>query len=282
MSRQKRVVTSHDISCTGRCSLTVALPILSSVGIETIILPTSILSTHTSGFVGFTFHDLKDESRKITKHWENYPRDIDAVYTGFLGSIEQIEILDEYISTKKSDTYIVVDPAMGDNGALYAIFDNSYAMEMTKLCQKANLVIPNVTEACFMTNTPYLGTKQTKEQIEQLLDKLNDLGINEIVLTSVRLEENKIGTATRIKGFETIYSMNEEIQGYFHGTGDVFGSALVGLVVNGKSLAKAAESAANFVINAIKKTVSMDDFDPKYGVNFELVLKDLINEVENK
>ena len=280
MSRQKRVVTSHDISCTGRCSLTVALPILSAAGIETIILPTSILSTHTSGFTGFTFLDLKDESKKITKHWENYPREIDAVYTGFLGSIEQINILDEYISSQKESTYIVIDPAMGDNGSLYAIFDNNYAMEMTKLCQKANLIVPNVTEACIMTNTPYLGLSQTKEQIEELLDKLNELGIDDIVLTSVRLENNKIGTATRKKGYETIYCMNEEIQGYFHGTGDVFGRALVGLVVNGKPLDIAAKIAASFVINAIKKTVSMDDFDPKYGVNFELVLKDLINELE--
>lgn len=280
MSRQKRVVTSHDISCTGRCSLTVALPILSSLGIETIILPTSILSTHTSGFTGFTFLDLKDESRKITKHWENYPREIDAVYTGFLGSIEQIHILDEYISTMPKEVKVIIDPAMADNGVLYKIFDEEYAKEMTSLCKKANLIIPNVTEACIMTNTPYLGKVQTKEQIECLIAKLFDLGVENVVLTSVCFEEGTLGTATAKKDEPIIYYTNKEINGYFHGTGDVFGSALVGAYVNGVSLEKASMIAADYVIESIKETIEKDDFDPKYGVNFELVIFDLIKKVK--
>ena len=280
MSRQKRVVTSHDISCTGRCSLTVALPILSSLGIETIILPTSILSTHTSGFTGFTFLDLKDESRKITKHWENYPREIDAVYTGFLGSIEQINILNEYISSMPKDVKIIIDPAMADNGVLYKIFDEEYAKEMTSLCKKANLIIPNVTEACIMTNTPYFGKVQTKEQIESLMSKLFALGVENVVLTSVCFEEGTLGTATKSKDQPTIYHINKEINGYFHGTGDVFGSALVGAYVNGVSLEKASMIAADYVIESIKETIEKDDFDPKYGVNFELVIFDLIKKVK--
>lgn len=282
MSRQKRVVTSHDISCMGRCSITVALPILSSLGIETIILPTSILSTHTSGFEGFTFLDLKDESRKITKHWENYPRNIDAIYTGFLGSIEQIEILKEYISSMSKDTFVIVDPAMGDNGVLYKIFDNNYAQKMTELCMQASLVIPNVTEACFMTNTPYLGKVQTKEQIEDLINKINNLGIDNVVLTSVCLKEHTLGTATKTKGKEIVYQENQEIQGYFHGTGDVFGSALVGAYVNGVSLEEASKIAAEYVIDSIKQTVDKDDFDPKYGVNFELAIPKLIENINKK
>lgn len=280
MSRQKRVVTSHDISCTGRCSLTVALPILSALGIETIILPTSILSTHTSGFTGFTFLDLKDETKKITKHWENYPREIDAIYTGFLGSIEQIEILEEYISSAPTSTKIIIDPAMGDNGSLYKIFDNEYANAMTNLCKRATVIVPNVTEACIMTNTPYFGKVQTKEQIETLINKLTNLGVSNIVLTSVCFEEGTLGTAT-FQNNEIIYNFNEEINGYFHGTGDVFGSALVGAYVNGVSLDKASEIAAKYVIDSIKETVDKDDFDPKYGVNFELVISDLIKNVKN-
>ncbi len=279
MNRQKRVVTSHDISCMGRCSITVALPILSALGIETIILPTSILSTHTSGFKNFTYLDLKDESSKITKHWENYKREIDAIYTGFLGSIEQINILKEYISKKDENTFVVVDPAMADNGVLYPIFDNIYAKEMTSLCKMANLVIPNVTEACFMTNTKYLGHIQTKEEIESLLDKINDLGIDNIVLTSVRFEENKLGVATRTKDGVTSYYMSDEVVGYFHGTGDVFASALVGTYLNGFTLHDSAKISAEYVKTAILKTINMNDFDPKYGVNFELVLKDLVNKV---
>lgn len=280
MFRQKRIVTSHDISCTGRCSLTVALPILSALGIETIILPTSILSTHTSGFTGFTFLDLKDESRKITKHWENYPREIDAVYTGFLGSIEQIHILDEYISSMPKDVKVIIDPAMADNGVLYKIFDEEYAKEMTSLCQKANVIIPNVTEACIMTNTPYLGKVQTKEQIESLISKLLDLGVENVVLTSVCFEDGTLGTATATTSKPIIYHTNKEISGYFHGTGDVFGSALVGAYLNNVSLDKAAVLAADYVIESIKETINKEDFDPKYGVNFELVIYDLIKNVK--
>ena len=280
MSRQKRVVTSHDISCMGRCSLTVALPILSALGIETVILPTSILSTHTSGFTGFTFLDLKDESRKITKHWENYPREIDAVYTGFLGSIEQINILSDYISSMPNEVKIIIDPAMGDNGCLYKIFDETYAYAMTNLCKKASVVVPNITEACIMTNTPYLGKVQTKEQIETLIMKLINLGIDNVVLTSVCLEEGTLGTATYTKDGEIEYYFNNEISGYFHGTGDVFGSALVGAYVCGATLSDSAKIAADYVIDAICETVNKDDFDPKYGVNFELVTLNLINNVK--
>lgn len=281
MSRQKKVVTAHDISCMGRCSLTVALPILSSLGIETIILPTSILSTHTSGFVGYTFLDLLDETKKITNHWKNYPRKIDAIYTGFLGSIEQIKILNEYISTKEKDTIVIIDPAMGDNGKLYPIFNDTYAIEMTELCKKANIIIPNITEACIMTDTKYPGNIQTISQIEELLDKLNNLGIEKVVLTSVCIKENTLGTAVRIKGEKTIYSENEEIKGYFHGTGDCFASALVGAYLNNKSLADASKIAADYVIESIKKTIDKEDFDPKYGVNFELAIKKLMTNVLN-
>lgn len=280
MSRQLKVVTSHDISCTGRCSLTVALPILSALGIETIILPTSILSTHTSGFTGFTFLDLKDESRKITKHWENYPREIDAVYTGFLGSIEQIHILDEYISSMPKEVKIIIDPAMADNGVLYKIFNEEYAKEMTSLCKKADLIIPNVTEACIMTNTEYLGKVQTKEQVENLIAKLHALGIENVVLTSVCFEEGTLGTATSTLSKPIVYHTNKEISGYFHGTGDVFGSALVGAYINGVSLDKSANIAADYVIESIKETINKDDFDPKYGVNFELVIYNLIKKVK--
>lgn len=282
MNRQKRVVTSHDISCMGRCSLTVALPILSAVGIETIILPTSILSTHTSGFVGYTFLDLKDESRKITKHWENYKRDIDAIYTGFLGSIEQIEILDEYISKKDKNTKVIVDPAMGDNGVLYPIFNAEYANKMTDLCKKADIVIPNITEACIMTNTNYLGKIQTKEQIIDLINKLHNMGIKQVVLTSVCLEEHTLGTASSTYGDNIYFSSNEEIKGYFHGTGDVFGSAFVAAYVYGKSLDESSKIAEAFVIESIKKTIDKDDFDPKYGVAFEEAILKLIQEVKCK
>ena len=281
-SRIKRVVAIHDISCMGRCSLTVALPILSTLGIETIILPTSILSTHTSGFVGFTNLDLADETKKIIDHWQNYPRKINAIYSGFLGSIKQIEITKEYINRMKKDSIILIDPAMADNGKVYPIFNQEYVDKMIDLCKDANIVVPNITEACIMTNTNYLGNIQTKEQIEELLNKIIDLGIEKVVLTSVSFNENEIGVATKEKGKETIYTMNQTISGYYHGTGDVYASALLGAYLNDNSLSDSAKIAADFIVNAINETTDKEDFDPKYGVNFELVLGDLINKVKEK
>ena len=278
-SRIKRVVTSHDISCMGRCSITVALPILSSLGIETIILPTSILSTHTSGFVGFTYLDLEDETKKIINHWKSYPRTIDALYTGFLGSVKLIEIIKEYAEQLKTTSLIVIDPAMADNGKLYPIFNQEYLDKMIELCSIANVVVPNVTEACLMTNTEYFGKIQTKEQIEELLDKVLALGVDKVVLTSVAFNENEIGVAVKEKGKEPYYTMNEVVNGYFHGTGDVYSSALVGAYLNNNDLNESSKIATEFVVEAIKETINKEDFDPKYGVNFELVINKLIKKV---
>lgn len=281
-SQIKRVVAIHDISCMGRCSITVALPILSSLGIETIILPTSILSTHTSGFVGFTNLDLSDESEKIINHWENYPRKINAVYSGFLGSVKQIEITKKYIEKKKKESIILVDPAMADNGKVYPIFNQEYVDKMVDLCKNADIIVPNITEACIMTNTNYFGHIQTKEQVEELLDKILKLGIKKVVLTSVSFNENEIGVATKEEGKETVYMMNQVIDGYYHGTGDVYASALLGAYLNNNSLSDSAKIAADFIIDAIKETINKEDFDPKYGVNFELVIENLINKVKEK
>lgn len=277
---QKRVIAIHDISCMGRCSLTVALPILSSVGIETIILPTSILSTHTSGFVEFTNLDLSDETSLILKHWEKYPRKINAIYSGFLGTTKQIEIVKALVEKKKENCSILIDPAMADNGKVYSIFDQEYVNKMIELCKCSDIVIPNITEACIMTNTPYIGSIQTKEQIDDLMNKIQALGIKKVVLTSVSFKENEIGVATKDEDEKTIYIMNEKVEGYYHGTGDIYASAFLGAYLNNKSLSDSSKIAADFVIDAIKETINKIDFDPKYGVNFELVIDKLINSIK--
>ena len=151
----KRIVTIQDISCVGKCSLTVALPIISAMGVETAILPTAVLSTHTM-FQGFTCKDLTDQIAPIAEHWKHEHIAFDAIYTGYLGSFEQISLVSKFFDEfKTEDNLIVVDPVMADNGKLYPAFDEAYAKENTKLCSKADLIVPNLTEASFMTGLPY-------------------------------------------------------------------------------------------------------------------------------
>ena len=154
----KRVLTIQDISCVGKCSLTVALPIISAFGIETAILPTAVLSTHTM-FKNFTFKDLTDELEKISDHWKKEQIGFDAIYTGYLGSFEQIDLVCEIVNILRDEnTLVIVDPVMADNGKLYPGFTEEFAKEMAKLCSKADIILPNMTEASFMLGIPYPGT----------------------------------------------------------------------------------------------------------------------------
>ena len=151
----KRIVTIQDISCFGKCSITVALPLISSMGVECAIIPTSILSTHTGGFEGFTFRDLSDDISKIAEHWKKYNIEFDAIYTGYLGSVEQINSVIDFIGDfKKENTIVFVDPAMADKGKLYTGFDSDFPSHMARLCAKADIIVPNITEASFMLGVP--------------------------------------------------------------------------------------------------------------------------------
>ena len=148
MSAQKRVAAIHDISGFGKCSLTVALPIISAAGIETTIMPTAVLSTHTGGFTGYTYRDLTGDLRAIAEHWKSLELHFDAIYSGFLGSFEQIDIVKDFIDMFRADGNItVVDPAMADNGQMYSLFNMEFAKAMASLCAKADIVVPNITEA---------------------------------------------------------------------------------------------------------------------------------------
>ena len=154
----KRVVSIQDISCLGKCSLTVALPIISAMGVETCVVPTAVLSTHTGGFSGFTFHDLTQEVAPIADHWAKEGISFDAIYTGYLGSFEQIHLVSQFFDRfGGQDTLIYVDPAMADNGVLYTGFTPEFAKEMGKLCGKADVIVPNLTEASFMLGVDYVG-----------------------------------------------------------------------------------------------------------------------------
>ncbi|MCL2607160.1 MAG: pyridoxamine kinase [Methanomassiliicoccaceae archaeon] len=276
MNAQKRVAAIHDISCFGRCSLTAALPIISAAGVETSVIPTAVLSTHTGGFDDFTYRDLTEDISKVVDHWISLNLKFSAVYTGFLGSIEQIDIIcGTFDRLGSEDTMIIVDPVMADNGILYKTFPQNFPEGMKRLCGKADVIIPNITEATLLLNTEYRDGPYTEEYIEDMLLGLGKTGANKIVLTGVFFNEKEFGAATYDTETENIsYSFFSRIPGHYHGTGDVFGSALVASMVNNVSFEKAAAVAAGFTAESIKRTYAAGT-DTRFGVNFEEGLKDL-------
>ena len=186
----KRIVTVQDISCVGKCSLTVALPIISAMGVEAAIIPTAVLSTHTM-FSGFTVKDLTDQIDPITKHWQDEKIDFDAIYTGYLGSFEQIDLMKKMFGEFKTDKSITfVDPAMGDHGKLYPAFDEKFAKHMATLCAEADIIVPNITEACFMTGTEY-KEDYDEAYVKELLKKLSGLGAKLSILMAFPLKRAK-------------------------------------------------------------------------------------------
>lgn len=270
--KQKRILTIQDISCVGQCSLTVALPIISACGVETAILPSAVLSTHTAGFKGFTFRDLTDDMPSIREHWEKENIKFDAIYTGYLGSLKQIGFVEEIMkSCNKEGALRIVDPAMGDNGNLYSIFDLEYAKAMATLCGKADIVIPNITEACFMTDTDY-KTEYDRDYIDTLLKKLVELGCKTIVLTGVGYREDMTGVVVFENGKYKYYE-HKKISKGCHGTGDIYASAFTGALMRGFDTFDAAKIAADYTVLCIENT--QDDPNHWYGVKFEGVLGEL-------
>ena len=273
----KRVLSVQDISCVGKCSLTVALPIISAMGVETAVVPTAVLSTHTA-FKNFTFHDLTNQIEPIAQHWKQEKIGFDAIYTGYLGSFEQIRLVTDFIRDFRTPENVVfVDPAMADNGKLYPGFDQEFADCMATLCGHADVIVPNLSEAAFMLHKPYLAAGEYNEQdIRDLLKDLTGLGAKIAVLTGVSLEKGKLG----VMGYD---SVRDEYFSYytkhlpvsFHGTGDVFASTCVGAIALEKPLLEALSIAADYTVDCIQKTV--DDPKPNwYGVNFEQALAGLI------
>ena len=250
----KRVVSIQDISCLGKCSLTVALPIISAMGVETCVVPTAVLSTHTGGFSGFTFHDLTQEVAPIADHWAKEGISFDAIYTGYLGSFEQIHLVSQFFDRfGGQDTLIYVDPAMADNGVLYTGFTPEFAKEMGKLCGKADVIVPNLTEASFMLGVDYVGDNYDEAYIRDLLKQLTGLGCKTAVLTGVSFAPGQIGAMAYDAATDTYASyFNEKLPVSFHGTGDVFASACVGALMNGKDLAGALKIAVDYTLECIR------------------------------
>lgn len=273
----KRILTVQDISCVGQCSLTVALPILSACGHETAILPSAVLSTHTAGFTGFTFRDLTDDIPGINAHWIKEGIRFDAIYTGYLGSTKQIVYIKNLFSTCSKDGCVrIVDPAMADNGKLYPLFDLEYAKEMARLCACADYILPNITEACFMTGYEY-KEKYDRSYIDGLLAALKKIcPSSAVILTGVSYKEDKTGVVV-YKDDEYSYYEHKKIAQGCHGTGDVYASAFTGALLRGKSAYESAVIAADYTVMCIEKT--QGDSEHTYGVKFELAIPELVKMV---
>lgn len=273
MTAYKRILTIQDISCVGQCSLTVAQPIISACGVEACILPSAVLSNHTGAdFHGFTFRDLTEDMPGIAAKWEREKIYFDAVYTGYLGSIRQIALVKAMMEKLLNPGGLrIVDPAMADNGALYTGFDLAFVREMAALCGEADYILPNLTEACLLTDTPYHEGLWEETEVKALLKKLAALGAKHVILKGISYEERRIGNAVYdcARG-ELRYDFTLRVPRSSHGTGDCFAAAFTGAMMRGKSAFEASKLAARFVVASIRATE--DDKEHWYGVKFELAL----------
>ena len=269
----KRVLTIQDISCVGQCSLTVALPILSACGHETVILPSAVLSTHTGGFKNFTFRDLTDDIPAIHRHWASEGISFDAIYTGYLGSTKQIGYVTAIMNELGRENCLkVVDPAMADNGKLYYGFDDAYVKAMAGLCREADIILPNITEACFMTGIEYRDSYD-ESYIYELLTALTGMGVKNIVLTGIGYTPETTG-AVIYDGKSLQYYRHGRLNVSNHGTGDVYASTFVGAMLRGFSEYDSARIAADYTVKCIQNT--MGDKSHWYGVKFETAIPDLL------
>lgn len=263
----KRIMTLQDISCVGRCSITVALPVISAMGVECGILPTAVLSTHTM-FKNFTCKDLSDQISPIADAWEKEQIAFDGIYTGYLASAGQCDQVCEFFDRfKTGDNLILVDPAMADNGSLYGAFDESFPASMAKVCAKADIVLPNLTEAALLTGMPY-KTEYDAGYIRKLLEKLLALGCKTAVLTGVSYEPDKLGVAYLDRDGNEFSYFTRRCATSFHGTGDLYSSTVLGGLMRGLSLGDSLALAADFVVACIEATAQSDSAR-WYGVEFE-------------
>lgn len=272
----KKILTIQDISCVGQCSLTVALPILSACGLETAVLPSAVLSTHTAGFSGYTFRDLTEDMPKIKDHWKKEGITFEAIYTGYLGSTQQISYVADIMNETASESCVkIIDPAMADNGKLYPGFDDNFVQAMKTLCSKADYLVPNISEACFLTDVPY-ETKYDRAYIDTLLKKLTDLGAKNIILTGVSYTDETTGVVI-FENNQYSYYEHKKLSNSCHGTGDIYASAFTGALMHGKSAFDAAKIAADYVVECINATAEEENH--WYGAKFETVLSKLIDAI---
>lgn len=270
----KKVLSIQDISCFGKCSLTAALPIISAMGVETSIIPTAVLSAHTGVTQGYTFRDLTEDINPILKHWGTIPLSFDTVYTGYLGSYAQVDIISSVFTDFAPGALKIVDPVMGDKGELYDGFDDEYAKKIASLCSHADVIVPNITEACAMLDEEY-SESYDEGYIEELLFGLRSLGAKNCIITGVAYDDKHIGAALLPQDADSVrYRCTDSVPASYPGTGDVFASTLTGALTLGKDLDESIGIAVDFTYECIRRTVP--DRDYKYSVKFEECIPHLL------
>ncbi len=272
----QRILTIQDASCVGQCSLTVALPILSACGIETAVLPSALLSTHTAGFTGFTVLDLTAEFPKIIAHWKKEGITFDGIYTGYVLE-SQMDYINEICQSFNTGVKII-DPVMADHGAFYYGFDKAFAEKMCKLCQGADVLLPNLTEAAFLLDEACVLEGYDKQYIEQLCQRLVEkLRVKTVVLTGVSFDAKKLGVCVYENG-KAAYYFTDKVEKNFHGTGDIYSSAFVAAYMRGKTALESASIAADYTVDAMQRTMPYQAEHP-YGVFFEQALPTLLKKL---
>lgn len=275
-----RIAAVHDLSGFGKCSLSVALPVISAGGVECACLPTALLSTHTGGFEGYTFKDLSEDMLPIARHWKREGVKFDGIYSGYLASAQQAKMLEEIIAELKTNTTkIIVDPVMADNGHYYSSFDEQMCGAFRRLCAGADIITPNITEAAFLTALPYHEAPHDARYLEQLMDGLSQLCPGIIAITGASPEKQTVGVFARdTKTGESCLCTLPAREGVFHGTGDIFASAFASLMLRGAGLRAAVETAVSLVGDSIDRTIKRQT-PRRNGVDFEGALPAYIRRV---
>lgn len=274
----KRVVSIQDFSCVGKCSLTVALPVISAMGVECAAIPTAVLSAHTA-FPGFTCADLSGQLAPIAAHWKKLGLRFDTIYTGYLASRQQAELVCRFLDEfGGANTLIFVDPAMADNGALYPSVSPDFPAQMAKLCARADVIVPNLTEACLLTGTEF-RTAYDEAYLRTLLNRLLKLGAKRAVITGIRFEEDEIGVVAADGSGAVFSCAARQRGGAFCGTGDLFASACVGAMTAGRTLEQALAIAVDYTAECIRLTMENPEAN-WYGLEFERATAYLLRRME--
>ena len=282
MNPLKRIAAINDLSGLGKCSLTVALPIISASGVECSVIPTALLSTHTGVFKNWTLTDLTDMIQPVAEHWHSEGAVFDGIFTGYLASPQQGEVVSASIDLLRNEnTIIIVDPAMADNGRYYSNLDDGMTLCFRDLFKKANVITPNFTEACFLSGMPYMDGAVPESYVDEMLDRLLDLGPQTVVVTGVSVKKDSIGTFLKNRTDHELHEIvANEKTGMFHGAGDVFASSLSALLVRGASEEDAVKIAMEFTSDCIDRTEKRGT--PRhYGLDFESALPGYITQLDN-
>lgn len=268
-----RVAAIHDMSGFGRCSLTIALPILSAMGVQCCPLPTAFLSTHTGGFKGFTFLDMTDEMPRVAAHWKSLGLEFQAIYSGFLGSVRQIGIVENFIGDfRGADTLVVIDPVMGDHGQVYQTYTPAMCAGMARLAKRADVITPNLTEAALLLEVPYAALPAGEDGCREIVERLSLDGRRSVVLTGAAMAPELTGAMCfDAKTGRTEAVQTRRVSREFLGTGDVFASVLTGALVQGASLPEAARQAVEFIRACAERTLA-EQLPLREGVDFEPLL----------